>query len=142
VSASISNTIGYVSTQQSQSTEEMNTEVDLNSSVEINFRTDQVPLDRMAGPAQADRIRGNSLNPEAEAQAAAPTRATRTERTRTDEEARRAALDKRLAPRGTVATPESGGAADARKSADTARREAAKEAATDAPKDAPAGTRT
>ena len=44
-SASISNTIGYVSTQRSQTTEEMNTDLDLSSSVELIFRSDQVPED-------------------------------------------------------------------------------------------------
>jgi len=66
-SAEIENTIGYVSTERSQSTEEMNTELDLNSSVELNFRSDYLPLNRMAAQAQADRIRNASLNPVAEA---------------------------------------------------------------------------
>ena len=35
VSASMLNTIGYVSTQRTQTTEEMNTDLDLNSSVEV-----------------------------------------------------------------------------------------------------------
>ncbi len=67
VSASVSNTIGYVSTQRSQNTEEMNVDLDLNSSVEINFKSDYLPLNRMTTSGQADRIRENSLNPEAEA---------------------------------------------------------------------------
>ena len=52
VSASITNTIGYVSTQRTQTTEEMNTDLDLNSSVELVFRTDQVPLNCMANASQ------------------------------------------------------------------------------------------
>jgi hypothetical protein len=47
--AKMQNTIGYVSTQKQQSTEEMNTDLDLNSSVELIFKTDYLPLDRMAG---------------------------------------------------------------------------------------------
>src|SRR5258708_25580761 len=46
--AKMTNTIGYVTTQKSTSTEEMNTELDLNSSVELYFKTDYVPLDRLA----------------------------------------------------------------------------------------------
>jgi hypothetical protein len=49
-SAEMTNTIGYVSTQKTQATEEMNTDLDLNSSVEILFRSDQLPLDRLAAP--------------------------------------------------------------------------------------------
>src|SRR5260370_4809122 len=40
VSASVSNTIGYVSTQRSQTTDERNTDLDLNSSLEINCTSD------------------------------------------------------------------------------------------------------
>jgi len=56
-----------VSTQRTQATEEINTDLELNSAVEINFRTDFIPLNRMAAQAQADRIRNASLNPVAEA---------------------------------------------------------------------------
>jgi hypothetical protein len=48
VDAKMSNTIGYVSTQQSQRTEEMNVDLDLNSSVELYFRTDYLPLETLA----------------------------------------------------------------------------------------------
>ena len=65
VSADVQNTISFVSTQQSQHTEEINTDLDLNSSVEINFHTDYLPLNQMSAPSQADRIRGASLNPDA-----------------------------------------------------------------------------
>ena len=44
---------------------------DLNSSVELHFHTDAVPLNRLAAQAQADRIRSASLNPDHEAEAAA-----------------------------------------------------------------------
>jgi len=77
VSATVSDTIGYVSTQRSQTTEEMNTDLDLNSSVEINFKSDYLPLNRMASSDQASRIRANTLNPEAEAVAAEKDRAAR-----------------------------------------------------------------
>lgn len=74
-SAEIENTISYVSTQRSQATEEINTDLELNSSVELNFRTDYLPLNRLAAQAQADRIKGASLNPVAEADPAAERRA-------------------------------------------------------------------
>ena len=66
VKAEVENTISYVSTQRSQATEEINTDLELNSSVELNFRTDYLPLNRMAAQAQADRVRKASLNPSAE----------------------------------------------------------------------------
>jgi hypothetical protein len=69
-SASMSNTIGYVSTQKTQTSEEMNTDLDLNSSVEINFKSDYLPLNRLASSGQAEIIRANSRNPTAEAEAA------------------------------------------------------------------------
>lgn len=92
VSATASHTIGYVSTQREQTTSEMNTDLDLSSSVEIAFRTENLPLNRMATTDAAERIRSASLNPEAEsaaAQAAATARSARTERQRADEATRR-----------------------------------------------------
>jgi hypothetical protein len=77
VGAKVSNTIGYVSTQRSQTTEELNTDLDLNSSVEINFRSDYLPLNRMTSTDQANRIRANTLNPEAEYIAAEKDRAAK-----------------------------------------------------------------
>lgn len=64
-SAEVENTIGYVSTQRSQSTEELNTDLELNSSVELNFRSDYLPLNQLANQAQAERIRSATLNPAA-----------------------------------------------------------------------------
>ena len=97
-SASISNTIGYVSTSQVQTTEEMNTELDLDSSVELNFHTDYLPLDRMATGTQQQRIQQNSLNPQAEAAAARKAREDRTSAARKAEQDRRANLQKQLQP--------------------------------------------
>jgi hypothetical protein len=109
VSAAISNTIGYVSTQRSQTTEEMNTDLDLNSSVDINFKTDYLPLDRMAGPGQARKIIASSRNPEAEeAKAADAARKSRADRAAASDTARRDSLDKRLTPTGPVAPPPAG----------------------------------
>lgn len=70
-SADIENTISFVNTNRQQGTEELNTSADLNSSVELHFHTDAVPLNRLAAQAQADRIRSASLNPDHEAEATA-----------------------------------------------------------------------
>lgn len=65
-SGRMKNTIGYVSTERTQTEEEINAEVDLSSSVELIFRTDYVPLERLAGVGDVNRIRVNSLNPDEE----------------------------------------------------------------------------
>ncbi len=67
VEAKVQNTIGYVSTDRTQTSEEINTSLDLDSGVELVFRTDYVPLNRLAGGSDIDRIRVNTINPEAEA---------------------------------------------------------------------------
>lgn len=91
-SAEVENTIGYVSTQRSQSTEEMNTDLELNSSVELNFRSDYLPLNQMANQAQAERIRNSTLNPAASVvEDPAAARATRQAAQRAAEDARRTA---------------------------------------------------
>lgn len=108
VSASMSNTIGYVSTQRTQTTEEMNTDLDLNSSVEINFKSDYLPLNRLAGPGQADAIRANSRNPEAEAAAATQARTARATLAATGDRERREALDRRLGPQPAPPAPTPG----------------------------------
>ena len=92
VDAKMKNTIGYVSTQRTQTTEEMNTDLDLNSSVELVFKTDYLPLDRLAGKGQADRIRVQTLNPEAEEKAATAERKARRDAQSRSEKERRDAL--------------------------------------------------
>jgi len=101
VSASMTNTIGYVSTQQTQTAEEMNTSLDLNSSVEINFKTDYLPLNRMATPATAARIEANTLNPDAE-------RERRLAAAEEGDRARSASIGSALAPRTAAPPPTSG----------------------------------
>ena len=96
--AKMTNTIGYVTTQKNQSSEEMNTDLDLNSSVELYFKTDYVPLDRLAGVAQVDRIKVNTLNPDAEARAAAQAREARVAGARTAESSRSSEMDRGLMP--------------------------------------------
>jgi hypothetical protein len=96
--ASMKNTIGYVSTQKQQSTEEMNTDLDLNSSVELIFKTDYLPLDRMAGKGQVDRIKVNTINPEAEEKLASQERQARLQGARDADAARDKSLDDGLKP--------------------------------------------
>ncbi|CAN7557670.1 hypothetical protein LJR225_004072 [Phenylobacterium sp. LjRoot225] len=98
VDAKMKNTIGYVSTERTQSTEEMNTSLDLNSSVELIFHTDYVPLGRLAGVGDVDRIRVNALNPEAEAKIAADDRRAQRESQGQAERARAGQLDQALRP--------------------------------------------
>jgi hypothetical protein len=72
-SASVQSTIGYVRTDDLSTREATNASADLNSSVELQFRTDQIPLDRIASERTVERLRLNTLNPEKELQIAAET---------------------------------------------------------------------
>lgn len=72
-SASVNSTIGYVRTDDVTTNESTNVSADLDSSVELHFRTDQVPLDRIASQNTVERLRLNTLNPEREAAIAAET---------------------------------------------------------------------
>jgi hypothetical protein len=94
--AKVKNTIGYVTTDQTPTTEEMNTSVDLNSSVELIFHTDYVPLARLAGSGDIDRIRVNSLNPNEEMRVASEEQKARRGTQRQAEDARRSGLGQRL----------------------------------------------
>lgn len=101
-SASVKNTIGYVTTDQQRTTESLNTNVDLNSQVELVFRSDYVPLTRLAGVEEVERIKVNTLNPYEEERLAAQTDQARMAQTGRMDEARLNKLDARLAaPRGT-----------------------------------------
>ncbi len=105
-SASVKSTIGFVSTEQTRTAEEMNTSVDLNSAVELVFRTDYVPLSRLAGGGDVDRIRVNTLNPAEEARLATAADTTRSTRGSDADDARRTGLSARLvAPAGSSLTP-------------------------------------
>jgi hypothetical protein len=124
-SASMTNTIGYVTTQKTQTTEEMNTDLDLNSSVELIFKTDYLPLDRLAGRDQVDRIKVNTLNPEAEEKAATETRSAREKRIAESEAGRRASLDKAIAPPPAAPSGPAPGAPGSPEAAERARQTAA-----------------
>jgi hypothetical protein len=103
VEAKMTNTIGYVSTEQNQTTEEMNTDLDLNSSVELYFKTDYLPLSQLAGKEQVDRIKVNTLNPDAEEDAARKSRDARLTAARASESQRRSSLDTSHSPAPTAA---------------------------------------
>jgi hypothetical protein len=105
VSASAKNTIGYVSTQSAQTTEETNTDLDLNSSVELVFKTDYVPLDRLATGAEVSRIKVNTLNPDAEARQASDERKARSDDNRARDADRRQQLGTILKPQSSSLQP-------------------------------------
>lgn len=92
-SAEVENTISYVSTERSQRTEEINTDLELNSSVELNFHTDYLPLNQMAAQAQADRIRNATLNPTADIPDPSAARNARLQAQLTSERERRTGID-------------------------------------------------
>lgn len=87
-SAKMKNTIGYVSTERTQTEEEVNADLELDSSVELIFRTDYVPLERLAGTGDVNRIRVNALNPTEERRVAEDRRQAREQR-RTNQRNRR-----------------------------------------------------
>jgi hypothetical protein len=99
-SASVKNSIGYVTTNNVSTSEELNTSANLGSSVELLFRSDYVPLTRLAGVEEVERIRVNSLNPQAEYGDRAAADQARTTAQQTAESDRRAAVRAQLtAPR-------------------------------------------
>jgi hypothetical protein len=116
--AKVQNTIGYVTTDRTSTSEEINTSLDLDSGVELVFRTDHVPLNRLASGADADRIRVNTINPETETARLAEERGTRATARETERKARAERLDSALRPPppaapnpSTAVRPASGGAA-------------------------------
>ncbi|HEY0414174.1 MAG TPA: hypothetical protein VGD66_13645 [Allosphingosinicella sp.] len=128
-SASVNSTIGYVQTTDTQTREELNASADLQSSVELHFRTDQVPLDRIASQQTVQRLQLNTLNPERELQIAAETDRARIAAGQAVETARAAHPAAPLAPAppaqpapvaATVVSPASGGGATAQRPATTA----------------------
>lgn len=96
-SAEVENTISYVSTERTQRTEEINTDLELNSSVELNFHTDYLPLNQMAAQAQADRIRNSTLNPAAPIPDPSVARNARLQMQQQSEQQRRTGVDKAVA---------------------------------------------
>ncbi|WP_121862526.1 hypothetical protein [Burkholderia sp. Nafp2/4-1b] len=107
--ANVQSTIGYVSTDRTQTTESSHADVNLSSGVELVFRTDYVPLNRLAGVGDIERIRVNTLNPDAEAARAATDRAAQRSAEQADMAARRTSLDSglRAPPAAAPAAPRS-----------------------------------
>ncbi len=64
-SASANTTIGYVQSDDTFTKEEIAATAGMRSSVDMTFRTEQLPLDRMANQAAIQRIQANSRVPEA-----------------------------------------------------------------------------
>lgn len=69
-SAKLSATVGYVRSDQEWSREDLAVRAGLRSSVDVTFRTDQIPLDRMASRAAIERMRSRSRSPETESELA------------------------------------------------------------------------
>jgi len=113
-SASVSSTIGYVRTTDTQTEERTNASADLNSSVELQFRTDQVPLDRLASRQTVERLRLNTLNPEREMQIANETDRARITASQAVEAARASRARTELAPAASNTPGASAGGATAR----------------------------
>ncbi|MFK7938548.1 MAG: hypothetical protein AB8B82_04155 [Roseovarius sp.] len=67
VNASMTNSIGVVSTKQTHQSEEMNQSVNMNADVELHFHSDYMPLNQLAARDSVARIRAVSLNPQAPA---------------------------------------------------------------------------
>ncbi len=109
--ANVQSTIGYVSTDRTQTTESSHADVNLTSGVELVFRTDYVPLNRLAGVGDVERIRVNTINPDAEAARLSSDRAAQRSAEQADLAARRTSLDGGLRPPPGAAPAASGSAA-------------------------------
>lgn len=114
--ANVQSTIGYVSTDRTQTTESTHADLNLSSGVELVFRTDYVPLNRLAGVGDMERIRVNTINPEAEAARIAADRTAQRSAEQADMTARSNNLSgaMRPPPGASPATSGTGGASAAR----------------------------
>jgi hypothetical protein len=68
-SASVSTSVGYVTSSRSESESEINVAADLTGEVELHFRSETVALDRLIGGDGIDRIVANTPAPAANAEA-------------------------------------------------------------------------
>ncbi|RQS14936.1 hypothetical protein [Burkholderia sp. Bp8998] len=109
--ANVQSTIGYVSTDRTQTTESSHADVNLSSGVELVFRTDYVPLNRLAGVGDIERIRVNTINPDAEAARLSADRTAQRSAEQADMAARRTSLDGGLRAPPVTAPAASGSAA-------------------------------
>jgi hypothetical protein len=64
-SASASVSVGYVTSNRSQSLSELNVAADLTGEVEIHFKSDVIPAERFIDGGKVDTIRGNTAIPAA-----------------------------------------------------------------------------
>ncbi|MFZ2754127.1 MAG: hypothetical protein WAZ48_11850, partial [Lysobacteraceae bacterium] len=140
VNAEVENTISYVSTERSQRTEEINTDLELNSSVELNFHTDYLPLNQMAAQAQADRIRNSTLNPAAEIPDPSAARNARLQLQQQSEQQRRSGIDTAVAEGSRPPSPAPATPAPANRPATNAPANARVNAPANAPANTPANT--
>ncbi len=104
-SASMSSTIGYVRTNDTTTSEDLSASADLTSRVELNFRTDQVPLDRLASREAQKRLGQNSLNPDRETELMLQAEAARQERYKARDTARASRQAPSLAPGQSLTPP-------------------------------------
>ncbi|WP_266170725.1 hypothetical protein [Dyella subtropica] len=113
--ARVQSTIGYVSTDRTQTTESTHADLNLSSGVELVFRTDYVPLSRLAGVGDVERIRVNTINPDAEAARLSTDRTAQRSAEQADMAARSNNLNGALRPPpgASPATSGSGGASGA-----------------------------
>ncbi|KAB0685162.1 hypothetical protein [Burkholderia territorii] len=88
-------TIGYVSSNRTQTTGGSQADVNLSSGVELAFRTNYVPLNRLAGVGGIERIRVNTINPDPEATRLSSERTAQRSAEQADLAARRASRDDR-----------------------------------------------
>jgi hypothetical protein len=59
------NAVTYVSSTKKDSTDDLDVHADLTGEVELRFKSDYLPLERMATPAMINAIQGNTPNPAA-----------------------------------------------------------------------------
>ena len=63
--AASANTVTYVSSTKKDSTDDLNVSADLTGEVDLHFKSDYLPLERMATPQMIGAIQGNTPNPAA-----------------------------------------------------------------------------
>jgi hypothetical protein len=63
--AATANTVTYVSSSKKDSTDDLDVHADLTGEVDLRFKSDYLPLERMATPQMIGAIQGNTPNPAA-----------------------------------------------------------------------------
>jgi len=63
--AATANSLTYVSTSKKDSTDDLDVHADLTGEVDLKFKSDYLPLERMATPQMIGAIQGNTPNPAA-----------------------------------------------------------------------------